>query len=53
MDDLVLKKLKKRMIDECVDLYIDTFSRAPWNDVYESREKVADFFHKHHDFTSF
>lgn len=48
MDNLVFKKLKKKMIDECVDLYIDTFSREPWNDVYESRKKVADFFHNHY-----
>jgi hypothetical protein len=33
MDQLVIKKTKKRMIKECADLFIDTFTREPWNDV--------------------
>lgn len=48
MGNLVFKKLKKRMIDECVDLYIDTFSREPWNDVFDSRDMITKFFHKHY-----
>lgn len=32
------------MLDECVDLFIDTFTKEPWNDVYESREQVVTFF---------
>lgn len=35
------------MIDECVDLYMDTFSKEPWNDEYESRQQVVDFFINH------
>jgi GNAT superfamily N-acetyltransferase len=47
MDNLVLKRMKKRMIKECVDLFIDTFSKEPWNDVYDSREKIVRFFRNH------
>ena len=25
------------MINECADLYMDTFSKEPWFDTYESR----------------
>lgn len=30
---LVLYSLKSD-IDDCVDIFIDTFSKEPWNDVY-------------------
>ncbi|WP_217562596.1 GNAT family N-acetyltransferase [Paenibacillus sp. GbtcB18] len=39
-----LQSLKYDMLDDCVDLFTDTFSREPWNDVYESRKQVVDFF---------
>ncbi len=44
---MIVKKLEEYMIDECVDLYIDTFSREPWNDVFESRVQVLNFFNNH------
>ncbi|UNK15890.1 GNAT family N-acetyltransferase [Paenibacillus sp. N3/727] len=39
-----LKLLNYDMLDDCVDLFMDTFSKEPWNDVYESRKQVVDFF---------
>ena len=42
-----MKKLEDYMIDECIEVYIDTFSKEPWNDEYESRQQVADFFNNH------
>lgn len=39
-----LYSLEVDIIDDCVDLFIDTFSKEPWNDVYESRKQVVDFF---------
>lgn len=42
-----LYSLKYDMLDECVDLFIDTFSKEPWNDIYESRKQVVDFFENH------
>ena len=42
-----MKKLEDYMIDECIEVYIDTFSKEPWNDEYESRQQVADLFNNH------
>ena len=47
MKQLKVIKLEEYMIDECVDLYMDTFSKEPWNDEYESKQKVVDFFNNH------
>lgn len=47
MKQLKVIKLEEYMIDECVDLYMDTFSKEPWNDEYESRQQVVDFFKNH------
>jgi GNAT superfamily N-acetyltransferase len=47
MENLIFKKMKRKKIVECADLYIDTFSRYPWNDVFDSREKVINFFKNH------
>jgi len=32
------------LTEDSVDLFIDVFSRPPWNDVYESKNAVIDFF---------
>ena len=37
-------KISREHIKECVDLFIDVFTKAPWNDTYSSREQVVDFF---------
>lgn len=37
-------KLTSEYLDECVDLFIDTFSREPWNDKYDSTQQVKDYF---------
>ena len=34
-------------IDSCVDLFIDVFTKEPWNDTYTSREQVVSFFQNH------
>ena len=47
MEELLLLKVKKHMIDDCVNLFIETFTKEPWNDVYESREQVVNFFNNH------
>ncbi|MBU3109473.1 GNAT family N-acetyltransferase [Clostridium gasigenes] len=47
MENLVLLKMKRNIIDECVDLFIETFTKEPWNDVYKSREQVVNFFNNH------
>jgi aminoglycoside 6'-N-acetyltransferase I len=42
-----IEAMKKEDIGECVDLFMDVFSKEPWNDVYDSREQVAGFFQRH------
>ena len=46
---LNIVKLEKDKLDACVDLFIETFSKPPWNDVYESRNQVVTFFENHMD----
>ena len=41
MERLKLQRINKELVDKCVDLYIETFSKEPWNDVYESREQAV------------
>lgn len=47
MQDFKIIALTKDIIDECVDIYINTFSKEPWNDEYESRDQVVTFFNNH------
>lgn len=42
-----LYTLSHDMLNICVDLFIDTFSKEPWNDVYDSKKQVVDFFENH------
>lgn len=44
---LHLETMTKDSIEECVDLFIDAFSKEPWNDEFQSRKQVVDFFHNH------
>lgn len=39
-----VKRMERHMKDECVRVYMDTFSKEPWNDVYESKEPVENYF---------
>ena len=47
MEKIEVVKMKESMLEECVDLFIATFSREPWNDVYESTDQVRTFFRNH------
>lgn len=47
MEDFNLIKIKENMIDDCVNLFIETFTKEPWYDIYESREQVVKFFNNH------
>lgn len=37
-------KLTDCDLEECVDLFIDTFTKAPWYDEYDSRDQVVKYF---------
>lgn len=47
MENIVVTRMEENMIEESVDLFISTFTKEPWNDVYESREQVREFFKNH------
>ncbi|HCL01945.1 MAG TPA: GNAT family N-acetyltransferase [Lachnoclostridium phytofermentans] len=49
MENLVMLEIKKQMIDNCVDVFIESFTKEPWNDVYESREQVVNLFNNHYN----
>lgn len=39
-----IQKLDHSQIDECSLLFMDVFSREPWNEQYESEEEVRNYF---------
>ena len=45
--ELRVRELKREDIEECVDLFINTFTKEPWFDVYESREPLVRYFENH------
>lgn len=47
MENITLFKLEETMIEECVELFIDTFTKEPWYDVYEDRGQVVNLFKNH------
>lgn len=49
MDEFIIARIEKHMINDCVDLFTETFTKEPWNDVYESREQVVKFISNHYN----
>jgi hypothetical protein len=47
MENFKVLKMESNMLDECVDLFINTFTKEPWYDEYESRNQVVNFFKNH------
>jgi ribosomal protein S18 acetylase RimI-like enzyme len=45
--ELKVNRFEETYLEGCVDLFIDTFSKEPWNDEYDLREQVKDFFKNH------
>ena len=39
-----IQKLDHSQIDECSLLFMDVFSREPWNEQYKSEEEVRNYF---------
>lgn len=46
-------KMREEHTEECADLMIDVFTKAPWYDTYRSRQQVIDFFHNYMNSSSF
>lgn len=49
MSDLVVQKFNIELWDECVDLYMKTYSKEPWNETWDSRDVVVNFFRNHYE----
>lgn len=41
---MYITEFDKSLTEESVDLFIDVFSKPPWNDCFESKEPVIHFF---------
>lgn len=41
---LIVTSFTIEYLEEAIDVFIDTFTKDPWNDVYDSREQVKDYF---------
>lgn len=46
-NNIKFKEIDASTINECVDIYIKTFSSEPWNDVIDSKEPVKSLFLNH------
>lgn len=44
---MIVKRIEEYMINDCVDLFMSTFSKEPWYDTYESKDQVESFFRNH------
>ena len=53
MENFRIDRMTEADLDECVDLFIDVFTREPWNDVYDSREQVVRFFRNYMEHPAF
>ena len=42
-----ISKMMPQHLDACVELFIEVFTKEPWNDTYGSREQVVTFFQNH------
>lgn len=47
MKNMIILEMERNMIDSCIDLFIETFAKEPWNDVYESRQQIVNLFNNY------
>lgn len=47
MEKMNVVEMKEVHMNACIEVFMNTFSKEPWNDVYESREQVERFFKNH------
>ena len=40
-----LEYITMENVEQCITLYMDTFSKEPWNDVFDSSDKVRAYYH--------
>ena len=42
-----IERMTREHIEKCTDLFIDVFTKEPWNDTYDSRTQVINFFNNY------
>lgn len=47
MSKVTIRKFAIEMLDECVDLYMRTYSQEPWHESWDSRDVVVNFYKNH------
>lgn len=48
MSEVTIQEFNIELLDECVDLYMKTYSHAPWNESWESRDIISSFIKNHY-----
>ncbi|MCL1786540.1 MAG: GNAT family N-acetyltransferase [Defluviitaleaceae bacterium] len=48
MSDITVHKFTLDMLDECTNLYMKTYSQAPWHERWDSSHVVSDFYKNHY-----
>ena len=49
MNDIKIKNITFEMLDECADLYMNTYSQEPWNESWSSKDVVVNFYKNHYE----
>ena len=48
MNEIIIQQFCIEKLEECVDLYMKTYSQEPWNESWESRDVVSNFIQNHY-----
>ena len=48
MDKITVQRFCIERLDECIDLYMKTYSQEPWNESWKSRDVVSNFMQNHY-----
>jgi len=48
MSEIAIRKFTIDMLNECTDLYMKTYSQPPWNESWDSKDVVSDFYKNHY-----
>ena len=47
MQKIVIRDFTLDTLDKCVDLYMETYSQEPWNESWDSRDVIENFYRNH------
>jgi len=49
MSDIEIRKFTPELLERCTDLYMETYSKEPWNESWDSRDVVVNFYKNHYN----